>query len=157
MTSILLGSKYILRLRSYVNATKSYSILTNACKSPANRIILSICSPLQSTNPRSIMICVKGSEDYDFEDLMEQFCDDCDAMGSDPYPYYKKVTIFWTGSSLLCYEYWWWRCWVVDFIVDATECMNPIVIIIQHHRHHHVNKIRWARMLFTITINYMAS
>jgi len=37
------------------------------------------------------MICIKGSILYEHEAVVEQFAEDCDAMGSDPYPFYKKV------------------------------------------------------------------
>lgn len=38
------------------------------------------------------MICIKGILECDHEDVVEDFGDDCDDMGSNPYPYYKKVT-----------------------------------------------------------------
>lgn len=37
------------------------------------------------------MICMKGSIQFDHEANVEQFGEDCDAMGSDPYPFYKNV------------------------------------------------------------------
>ena len=36
------------------------------------------------------MICIKGSQ-FDHEYVVEQFAEDCDGMGSDQYPFYKKV------------------------------------------------------------------
>lgn len=36
------------------------------------------------------MICIKGILECDHEDVVEDFGDDCDDMGSNPYPYYKK-------------------------------------------------------------------
>jgi hypothetical protein len=44
-----------------------------------------------TTTSRGIMICIKGSMEIDHEDDVDQFGEDCDAMGSDQYPFYKKV------------------------------------------------------------------
>ena len=104
--SFVLRSNSLLGLRPYscLGATaKSYAVAAHACVSvsPPNRITTAAtacCIPAhkQSTTPtitsRSIMICIKGILECDHEDVVEDFGDDCDDMGSNPYPYYKKVT-----------------------------------------------------------------
>jgi len=95
----------MLGLRSFRclgTTARSYAVAAHAgvSLSPPNRttttaIWNSYCIPAHkqsiTTTSRGIMICIKGSILCEHEAVVEQFAEDCDAMGSDPYPFYKKV------------------------------------------------------------------